>query len=55
MKFLYSLFLLLVVTASGQTKNAQNYQNNQTMNTEKISIHQFTVNDIEGNHLNLNH
>jgi glutathione peroxidase len=48
MKTIIPLFLLLAFTACGQSKNAQNDQNNSTMNSPKESIHQFTVTDIDG-------
>jgi glutathione peroxidase len=48
MKLFFCLTLLIVFTACGQTKNAQNDDKNNVMNTTKQSIHQFTVNDIEG-------
>jgi len=48
MKSIVSIFILLAFTSCGQSKNAQNEQKNSSMNTPKESIHQFTVNDIDG-------
>lgn len=48
MKSIVSIFILLAFTSCGQSKNAQNEQKNSSMNTTKESIHQFTVNDIDG-------
>lgn len=48
MKLLIAFAILITFTACGQTKNTQNEHNNSSMNTQKESIHQFTVNEIEG-------
>lgn len=48
MKLIIPIFLLVALTACGQSKNAQNEQNKTSMNTPKESLHSFTVNDIDG-------